>query len=149
MNNTVRNKTVLWLMLVSQMRYGTWIPLTITSIFSYYFCVSSTEILYTKPLNFITNIATNQFRNQCLSLYEQWELGQQSEWLNRFSDVIFVFRQQRNYYAGAFHDTLVLYANVINHTLAEGGNVQDGAALVRKMQNSSFKGKLINIKNEK
>ncbi|XP_072048290.1 atrial natriuretic peptide receptor 1-like [Amphiura filiformis] len=45
-----------------------------------------------------------------------------------------------NYFAGAFHDALILYANVVNQTLAENGSVRDGAAMVKKMWNSTFKG---------
>ncbi|XP_072050159.1 atrial natriuretic peptide receptor 1-like [Amphiura filiformis] len=45
-----------------------------------------------------------------------------------------------NYFAGAFHDTLILYANVVNQTLAENGSVRDGAAMVKKMWNSTFEG---------
>ncbi|XP_072018506.1 atrial natriuretic peptide receptor 3-like [Amphiura filiformis] len=45
-----------------------------------------------------------------------------------------------NYFAGAFHDALILYANVVNQTLAENGSVRDGAAMVKKMWNSTFEG---------
>ena len=47
---------------------------------------------------------------------------------------------QSNYFAGAFHDALILYANAVNQTLAENGSIRDGAALVRKMWNSTFQG---------
>lgn len=45
-----------------------------------------------------------------------------------------------NYIAAGFHDGVLLYAQAINDTLAEGGSHQDGPAVTRHMWNRTFYG---------
>ncbi|XP_038057182.1 atrial natriuretic peptide receptor 3-like [Patiria miniata] len=45
-----------------------------------------------------------------------------------------------NLYAAATHDAVLIYADVINEIVAEGGDVRDGRAVTRKMWDRTFQG---------
>ena len=45
-------------------------------------------------------------------------------------------------YAGAIYDAIYLYANALNETLAAGGSKKDGRAIVQRMLNREFEGKV-------
>ncbi|XP_072028687.1 atrial natriuretic peptide receptor 1-like [Amphiura filiformis] len=44
------------------------------------------------------------------------------------------------YFTSAFHDAVILYSLAVNETLAEGGDINDGYTLTRRMWNRTFKG---------
>ncbi|XP_071824872.1 atrial natriuretic peptide receptor 1-like isoform X3 [Apostichopus japonicus] len=46
----------------------------------------------------------------------------------------------RNFFANAFYDAVILYSLAVNETLAEGGDIRDGYAMTRKMWNRTFEG---------
>ncbi|XP_038066258.1 atrial natriuretic peptide receptor 3-like [Patiria miniata] len=45
-----------------------------------------------------------------------------------------------NLYAAATHDAVLIYADVINEIVAEGGDVRDGRAVTKKMWDRTFQG---------
>ena len=47
---------------------------------------------------------------------------------------------QVNTHAIGYHDVILAYAQVVNETLAEGGNIFNGLAMARKMKNRTFTG---------
>jgi len=52
-----------------------------------------------------------------------------------------LFTLQVNSFVGAFHDAVILYAQALNDTLAEGEDPRNGTAVTRRMWNRTFKGK--------
>ncbi|XP_064596016.1 atrial natriuretic peptide receptor 1-like isoform X3 [Liolophura sinensis] len=48
--------------------------------------------------------------------------------------------EEVNSFVGAFHDAVILYALALNETLAENGNITDGAEITRRMWNRTFEG---------
>lgn len=45
-----------------------------------------------------------------------------------------------NYIAGAFHDAVLLYAQAVNETLEQGGDVGNATAITRQMWNRTIYG---------
>lgn len=47
---------------------------------------------------------------------------------------------QENFIAGAFHDGVMLYAQAVNETLAQGGFPGNGTAITLQMRNRTYYG---------
>lgn len=50
---------------------------------------------------------------------------------------------QMNLIAGCFYDGIMLYAEVLNETIQEGGSREDGLRIVEKMQGRRYHGRFL------
>ncbi|XP_066996048.1 atrial natriuretic peptide receptor 1 [Anabrus simplex] len=58
----------------------------------------------------------------------------------------FIEGEEVNFFVGAFYDGVYLLGMALNETLTEGGNIEDGASITRRMWNRTFNGITGNVR---